>query len=144
MATTIARGLAIINAIVGGVPTNISAWASISVQTTSVTQNFEMEEVKDSGGFTASRQARNAKLEKKISFKPTSTTLALAKTATVLLAPLATLTFSGSDASDFDGSWQLLSGSEIQIKNDATAEYSVNCDAFQDSTQRALILSTPS
>lgn len=144
MAQAISRGLAIINAIVNGVPTNISAWANISVQTTSITQKWDQEDVKDSNGATTSRQARNPSYDKKITFKPTAQTLALARTATILLAPLAELDFAGEDASDLDGGWQLQSGAEIQIKNDATADYSVSCERFADSTQNTLMLSVPS
>jgi hypothetical protein len=144
MATAVSRGFAIINAIVNGTPTNISAWASIAVQSTGITQKWDQENIKDSNGFTCSRQARDASFDKKIMFKPTAQTLALARSATVVLAPFAELDFAGEDATDLDGGWQLQSGAEIQIKNDASADYSLSVERFADSTQNALILSTPS
>jgi hypothetical protein len=144
MAAPISRGLAIINALVGGVPTNVSVWANISPQTAAVTQKWDLETVKSSNGTTVSRQARDHQFDKKVTFKPTATTLAAAKSATVFLAPLATLTFAGSDASDFDGNWQLDTGADIQIKNDATAEYSFSCNKLADSGDNALIQTIPS
>ena len=145
MATSTKRGLAIISALVGGVPTNITAWANgISPQTASLTQNWDEEKIKDNVGFTNAKIARDDNFTREFTIKPTSDTLAHAKSATVFLATFAKLTFSGSEASDFDGDWCLESGSQIQIKNDATAEYTVRCIRYADSTQNTSLNTAPS
>lgn len=144
MATTVTRGLAIINAIVGGVPTNISVWANgISPQSTSVTQNWNEENIMDAGGFENASLARNHNYTREFSFKPTSDTIAHAKGATIFLAPFAKMTFSGSEASDFDGDWRLENGAQIQLKNDATADVSVRCKKWADGTQNTLLNTVP-
>jgi hypothetical protein len=83
-------------------------------------------------------------IKRTFTFKPTSDTLAHAKSATVFLAPYAKLTFTGSDASDFDGDWCLESGSKIQIKNDDYAEYTLSCIKYLDSTQNTALNTAPS
>jgi len=144
MATTVTRGLAIINAIVGGVPTNISVWANgISPQSSSVTQGWKEENVMDAGGFENASLARDHAYTRQMEFKPTSTTLAQAKGATIFLAPFAKLTFSGSEASDFDGDWRLENGAQIQLKNDQTASVTVPCKRWADGTQNTLLNTVP-
>jgi hypothetical protein len=138
------RGLAIINSIVGGVPTNITAWANgILPQSSDATQNWEEEKIKDTRGFDAVWLARNAHLVRKFEFKPTSDTLAHAKSATVFLAPYAKLTFASSEASDLDGDYRLMDGAQIQIRNDATATYTLSCVKYSDADQNVAAHVTP-
>lgn len=145
MAAPILRGLSIVNAIVGGRPTNISVWANIAVQSTTVSQKWDLETIRaGETGTTVSRIARDHQFDKKVTMKPTATTLTLAKSAAVFLAPLATLTFAGSDAADFDGNWQLDTGADIQITNDKSAEYSFSCNKLADSADNTVIQTQPS
>lgn len=135
MASATLKGLAIINAIVGGVPTNVAALAAVLPQSHDVTLNFDEEVIKDSTGFDGVWIARNSHLVRQFEFKPTAATLTAAKSATAFYAAYAKFTFSGSDASDLDGDWQIMSGQNIAIKNDASATVRVTCRKYQDSTQ---------
>lgn len=135
MPTITVKGKAIIEAIVGGVPTNIAVWAAILPQSQDATQNWDEEIIKDGQGYDASWLARNLNKVRSMTIKPTAASKAAAKLATVFLSPFAKITFSGSDSTEFDGDWQYLSGAKIELKNDSSATLTFSCKKYDDSTQ---------
>ncbi len=145
MATSVLRGVASIQAIVGGVPTNITAWANgILPQSQEVSLDWEEKKVMDAAGFTAGKRATDANKKQTFTFRPTSDTLAHAKSATVFLAPYAKITWATTDAADLAGDWCLESGSKIEIKNDDYASYTLTCIQYLDGTQNASMTTAPS
>lgn len=144
MATAALRGLASIQSIVGGVPTNITAWANgILPQSQEASLEWEEKKVMDAFGFTAGKRSTDHNIKMTFTFRPTSDTLAHAKAATVFLAPYAKITFTATEAADLSGDWCLESGSKIQIKNDDYAEYTLTCIRYLDSTQNASLTTAP-
>ena len=145
MATSVLRGVASIQAIVGGVPTNVTAWANgILPQSQDMSLDWEEKKVMDAAGFTAGKRATDANIKQTFTFKPTADTLLHAKAATVFLAPYAKITFAATEASDLVGDWCLESGSKIEIKNDDYASYTLTCIRYLDNTQNAAMNTAPS
>lgn len=142
---SVLRGVASIQAIVGGVPTNVTAWANgILPQSQSGSLDWDEKKVMDASGFTAGKRSTDHHIKMDFTFKPTSDTLAHAKSATVFLAPYAKITFAATEAADFSGDWCLESGSKIEIKNDDYANYTLSCIRYLDSGQNTSMNTAPS
>lgn len=158
MPTAIIKGKAIIETIKlpaaaaggGGVPTlaggttvSASFWGYISPQDDTLEQNWN-EEVIQHGGYDASWIIRNENNVRSLTIKPTANTIANAKAATVFLAPRSRFTWSGSDSSEFDGDWTLLSGATISLKQGESATYTLKVIKYGDATQNAASYTTAS
>lgn len=124
------RGLANVAGIVGAIDTIVYPVA----QSATLTQNFEEEVVKDVIGFDAAWLARNLHYLADFKFKMLGDTAAHAKGVT-MLAPFATCTFSGFDLADFNGTWQNISGQQIDLNNTSVADFAAKFRRYADGTQ---------
>lgn len=133
------RGKAAIEGIVG----TFTAIIYPIVQSGKLTSNWDEEVVKDNLGFDVAWRARNLHYLSDFGFKLLADTAANAATGSVLLAPYATVTLSSFDATSFNGTYQNISGGEIDLGNTKVGDLSVKLRRYDDATQAALSVATP-
>lgn len=138
MATEIKRGKASVTGIVGAVDLVVYPVA----QSGTSTQNWEEEIVKDEKGFAAAWVARDLHYLANFKFKMLGDTAAHAKSVT-FIAPLATVTLSGFDLADINGTYQNVSGAQIDLSNVSVADFATNFRKYGDATQNTLSQTTP-
>ncbi len=140
MASPIKRGKANIAGIVGAIDLVIYPVA----QKGKTTQQWEEEIVKDVQGFDAAWLARNEHRLMDFSFKLLGDTAAHAATGGAFIAALATVALSGFDLTEFNGSYQNISGSDIDLENTRVGDFSTKFRKYADSTQATASITTPS
>lgn len=140
MATVIKRGKASVDGIVGSNDVVVYPVA----QSANATHNFEEEIVKDVSGFDTAWLARNMHVLADFKFKALGDTAAHAKTGLTFIAPYATITLSGFDSSEFNGTWQNISGAAIDLNNTSVADFATKFRRYVDGTQNTLSQTTPS
>lgn len=138
MATVVKRGKASVDGIVGSI--DLIAYAV--KQSGSATHNFDLEEVKDESGFDAAWLARNTHILSDFKLKMLGDTAAHAKSQT-FIAPLATVTLSGFDLADFNGTYQNMSGAQIDLNNTSVADFATKFRKYADATQNTASQTTP-
>lgn len=138
MATEIKRGKAQVSGIVGSVDLVVYAVA----QSGTLTQNTESEVVKDQIGFDCAWRDTNLHYLADFKFKVLGDTVAHAKSLT-FIAPLATVTLSAFDLADFNGTYQNLSGAQIDLANTSIADFAAKFRKYGDATQNTLSQTTP-
>jgi len=139
MATEIKRGKASVTGIVGTFTVILYPVA----QSGTLAQTYEEEIVKDEKGFDAAWVARNLHYLADFKFKMLGDTVAHA-TGVTMIAPFATVTLSAFTLSDFNGSYQNISGQQIDLNNTSVADYATKFRKYDDSTQNTAALATPS
>lgn len=138
MATVVKRGKASVEGIVG----TIDVITYAVKQSGSASHNFDLEEVKDESGFDAAWLARNTHILADFKFKLLGDTAAHAKSQT-FIAPLATVTLSGFDLSDINGTYQNLSGQQFDLNNTSVSDFATKFRKYTDGTQNTLSQTTP-
>jgi len=134
----IKRGLASVTGIVGTIDLVVYPVA----QSGNSTQNWEEEVVKDTLGFDTAWISRNLHYLADFKFKMLGDTAAHAKGVT-FIAPLATVTLTGFDLADINGTYQNMSGSQIDLNNTSVADFSTKFRKYGDATQNTLSQTTP-
>jgi len=114
------------------------------LQSASTTHNFELEVVKDNAGQDGAWRSRNEMVELEADFKMLGTTAALAKASAALLAPLAVVTISACDITEWNTTYCVIPGASQKLKNDAIGDLSVKLRRYVDATQNTLFAATPS
>jgi len=140
MPTITQRGKAVLEGIAG----TFDVITYPIAQTGKLTQNWEEELVKDEHGFDAAWLERNVHYLADFSFKIVGDTAAHAQGAAVFLAALATVTLSGFQAAAFNGSYQNISGADIDLSNVKVADLALKLRRYDDTTQNTLSQTTPS
>ena len=161
MATSIIHGKAQVQGILG----SFDAILYATQQTGSVTQDYEEEIVKDSGGFDISWKAQNEKLSGDFKLKLIGDTLAhamapgtavnyaagtagaaVSSLGQPFLAPLACVNFTASSptCASFTGAYQYVSGAQLSQSNTGVAELDISIRRYADSTQNTLANTVPS
>ena len=138
MASPIQRGKAAVTGIAGSIDLVVYPVA----QSGTFTQNFEEEIVKDVQGFDAAWIARNLHYLADFKFKMLGDTAAHAKGVT-FIAPLATVTLTGFDLADINGTYQNMSGAQIDLNNTSVADFATKVRKYGDATQNTLSQTTP-
>lgn len=113
-------------------------------QSAKATQNWDAEELKDEGGFDMAWLSRNHHYLNDHAFKIVGDTAAHAAAGGVFLAPWATVTISGFDLAQFNGTYQNISGAEIDLGNTKVGDLMLKLRKYADSTQNTLSQTTPS
>jgi len=134
------RGLAGVDGVVGALDAIVYPVAQSGKQTL----NYEEDIVKDNLGFDAAWRARNTHRLNDFGFKLLGDTAAHAKTGATMLAPLATVVLSGFDVADFNGSYQNISGQEIDLGNTKVGDMMLKLRRYDDAGQNASAIATPS
>lgn len=116
-------------------------------QSMKLTQNFEEDIVQDEQGADYAWRARNEKYEGDLGMilidKSSTSLAANAKTGAAFLAPYAVLTISTCDVVAWNTTYQLVSGSDIDLQNTQTGKMSFKLRRYADSTQNTLAATTP-
>lgn len=112
-------------------------------QSAKTNQNWEEEIVKDEGGFDYAWLSRNLHYLNDHAFKLVGDTAAHAATGGAFLAPYATVTLSGFDLAQINGTYQNISGAEIDLGNTKVGDLMLKLRKYGDSTQNTLSQTTP-
>lgn len=113
-------------------------------QSGKMAQQWDEETVKDTRGFDAAWLARNTHYLADFGFKLLGDTAAHAIAGGAFIAPLATVTLSGFDLSAFNGTYQNISGAEIDLGNTKVGDFATKFRRYDDTTQNTLSQTTPS
>jgi hypothetical protein len=113
-------------------------------QSGKASQNWEEEIVKDASGFDAAWLARNHHYLNDFSFKLLGDTAAHAEGGAAFIAPLATVVLSAFEVAQFNGSYQNVSGAEIDLGNTKVGDFMLKFRRYADSAQNTTAISTPS
>lgn len=140
MATVTKRG----KANVEGIPGSIDLVVYPVAQSGKMTANFEEEVIKDVHGFDAAWLARNLHYLNDHAFKLLGDTQAHAVAGGAFIAPYATVTLSGFDLAAFNGTYQNISGQEIDLGNTKVGDFATKFRRYDDATQNTLSQTTPS
>jgi hypothetical protein len=139
MATVTKRG----KACVEGIPGTIDLVVYPVKQTGKMVANFEEEVVKDEDGFDVAWVARNLHFLNDFAFKLLGDTQAHAIAGGAFIAPYATVTFSGFDLAAFNGTYQNISGQDIDLANTKVGDMSIKLRRYDDATQNTLSQTVP-
>jgi hypothetical protein len=109
---------------------------------------FDEDIIKDEQGNDASWRAFNEKYDADIMMRlvhtnPTST-VAGAKALAAFQDPYAIVTISDCDLTEWNTTWQIVSGGEIGLTNTTAGTMSFKLRRYVDSTQNTLAATTPS
>ena len=139
MAAVTKRGKAVVDGLVGIFDLIVYPLA----QTGKMSANFEEETVKDAHGFDVSWIARNLHYLNDFAFKLVGDTQSHAISGGVFIAPFATVTLSGFDLAAFNGTYQNVSGQDIDLANTKVGDMSVKLRRYDDAAQNTLATSAP-
>jgi hypothetical protein len=139
MATVTKRGKANVDGIVGAIDLIVYPVA----QSGKMTMNFHEEIIQDNRGFDAAWLARNTHYLNDFAFKLLADTAAHAVAGGVFIAPLATVVLSGFDLAAFNGSYQNISGQEIDLGNTKVGDMNTKFRRYDDATQATASITTP-
>ncbi len=139
MATATKRGKANVDGVVG----TLTLIVYPVQQSAKSQQQWDEEIVKDVSGFDAAWIARNEHRLMDFAFKLLGDTAANAKAGGAFVAAFATVTLSGFDLSEFNGTYQNISGAEIDLGNTKVGDFSTKFRKYADSTQNTLSQTTP-
>jgi hypothetical protein len=112
-------------------------------QSGKASQNWNEEVIQDASGFDAAWLARNHHYLNDFAFKLLGTTAATAEGGAAFIAPLATVVLSAFEVTQFNGSYQNISGAEIDLGNTKVGDFSLKFRRYADTTQNSLAISTP-
>lgn len=113
-------------------------------QTGKTTQQWNEEIVQDASGFDAAWLARNEHRLMDFGFKLLGDTAAHAAAGGAFIAALATVTLSGFDLAEFNGTYQNISGGDIDLGNTKVGDFAAKFRRYADGTQNTLSQTTPS
>lgn len=140
MATITKKGLATVEGTTGTFDVILYPVA----QTIKSTQNFEEEIVKDIRGFDAAWLYRNEHRMFDIGAKIVGDTVAHAKAGGAFFSPAATVVISACDLTELNGSYHVVSGSDIDLGNTKVGDINFKLRKYADSTQNTASITTPS
>lgn len=140
MATVIKRGKASIEGVAGAIDLVVYPVK----QTVRHSQNWEEEIVKDERGFDAAWLSRNHHKLMDAAFKLLGATAANAASGGAFIAPLATVVLTAFDLTEMNGSYQNISGAEIDLGNTKVGDFMLKFRKYDDSTQNTAAITTPS
>jgi hypothetical protein len=133
---------------------DVILWADDAIQDATLTQQYEVEEIKDSRGATIAKQASNESHDLEVNMKLIGDTKANARAinsvaAGGFLPPLQSVAISQPSSGDqmpgsFIGTWQCKPGQKISAKNAACGDLSLPLMKWADATQNTLLNTTPS
>lgn len=129
---------------VEGIPGSIDLVVYPVAQSGKMTMNFEEEVVKDVHGFDAAWLARNTHYLLDFAFKLLGDTQAHAVSGGVFIAPFATVTLSDFDLAAFNGTYQNISGQEIDLGNTKVGDLNTKFRKYDNSDQNTAATTTPS
>ena len=139
MPSPIQRGKAAISGVAG----SLDLYVYPVAQSANVNHNFEEEVVKDVNGFDTAWLARNTHKLADFKFKALGTNAATAATGLTFVAPFATVTLTLFASTEFNTTWQNISGASIDLNNTSVADFSVKFRCYTDATQNTLSQTTP-
>ncbi len=134
MASVTKRG----KASVEGIPGSIDVVVYPLAQTAKLAQNFTEEIIFDIHGFAAAWLARDTHYLADFGFKLLGDTQLHAVAGGAFLAPFATVTLSGFDLGAFNGTYQNISGAEIDLGNTKVGDLALKLRRYDDATQNTL------
>jgi hypothetical protein len=140
MASVTKRGKANVDGIAGSIDLVVYPVA----QSGKIQQQWDEEIVRDTNGFAAAWLARDEHRLNDFAFKLLGDTAAHAKTGGAFIAALATVTLTGFDLAEFNGTYQNVSGGEIDLGNTKVGDFSTKFRRYADATQNTLSQTTPS
>ena len=113
-------------------------------QTGKVRQEWAEEIIQDVHGFDTTWLARNEHRLMDFGFKLLGDTAAHAAAGGAFIAAYATVTLSGFTLSEFNGTYQNISGGELDLANIKVGDFATKFRKYADSTQNTLSQTTPS
>jgi hypothetical protein len=143
MAVNTYRGKAQISGVSGTVTVAAAAW-NLLKESAQISRNFEEDIIKDETAGDCAWRASNQKDEGTIGFRlvdtGTPTTQANIETfcSNLLDAPYATIVLSGFKPAAFNGSYQAVSGQDLNLSNTTAGSGSIKLRKYVDSTQQTL------
>lgn len=140
MATVTKRGKANVDGIAGTIDLVVYPVA----QSGKAQQNWNEEIIQGVNGFDEAWLARNEHRLNDFAFKLLADTAAHAATGGAFIAALATVTLSGFTLAEFNGTYQNISGAEIDLGNTKVGDFSLKFRKYADGTQNTLSQTTPS
>lgn len=138
--TVVKRG----KASVEGIPGSIDVVVYPVQQSGKMTQNYEEEKVMDVHGFAAAWLARDEHFLLDFGFKLLGDTQAHAIAGGAFLGPLAVVILTGFDLAAFNGSYQNISGDEIDLSNVGVGTLAKKLRRYSNVDQAAASIATPS
>ncbi len=112
-------------------------------QSAKATHQFEEKKAKDYLGQDNAWVALNEMIDGEIALKLLGDTNAHAIAGAVFLAPLAVVTISTADQTLWNTTWEVVPGSNFDLKNDDIGDYNLRLRRYVDSTQNTLAAATP-
>ena len=140
MATLTKRGLASVTGVTG----TFDVILYPVQQTIKANHNFDEEIIKDVQGQDNAWIARNEHIMGDIAMKLLGDTAAHAKAGGAFLAPLAVVTISACDLTVLNTTWEVVSGSDIDLANTKVGDITFKLRRYVDATQNTLAAATPS
>ena len=133
---------------VSGLAMSIDVILYPSPHDASMDHQFGLDAVQDQNGDDCAWRTRNEMIDGDITChlidRTGSPTIAHAKAGAAFLAPLAVVTISSSDVTAWNTTWTVVPGSKIDLKNEGTGSIAFKLRRYVDSTQNALLATTPS
>lgn len=112
------------------------------------THHFEEDIIKDEQGNDAAWRAFNERYEGDLKMRlvdtSTPSTFAQAKALAAALTPYAIVAITGCDIAAWNTSYQIISGSSVDLKNTTAGGMSWRLRRYADATQNTLATTTPS
>jgi len=109
-----------------------------------MTHEFEEDVIQDPTGSDMAWRSRNEKIMGDIGVFFVGDTVAHAKTGAAFFAPYAIMTVTNCAVAAWNTTWQYVSGSTINQKNNDTARGHLRFRRYVDATQNTLAATTPS
>jgi hypothetical protein len=130
-------------ATVEGIPGSIDLIVYPVKQSGKGTMNFDEEIIKDEHGLSVAWLARDTHYLMDFAFKLLGDTQTHALSGGVFLQPYATVTLSGFDLPAFNGTYQNISGQEIDLGNTKVGDLNTKFRRYDDPTQNTLSQTVP-
>jgi hypothetical protein len=137
------RGKAQISGVNGTVTVAAAAWRLLK-ESSGITRNFEEDIIKDENNGDCAWKASNVLDEGEIGFRlldtgsPTSEANIETFCSNLLDNPYATVTLSGFKPAAFNGSYQAISGQNLNLSNTTAGSGTLRLRKYVDSTQQTL------
>lgn len=135
------RGKAQISGISGTVTVNAVAWTLLK-ESIKLTNNFELDVIKDETGNDAAWRASNEMDDGDIGLRlvdtGTPTSQANIETFSAALTPLVTIALSGFKPARFNGSYRLMTGTDYSLVNTTAGSAGLKLSKYVDSAQQVL------
>jgi hypothetical protein len=114
------------------------------IDTAKLTDNVEVEDVKDEQGYDAATVFTNQHEEVEVTLTPKSTTRALVEAATVVLEAGDSLTFEHFAVDAYNGTWIYRGGQSIDLNKGKEGKVTFKVRKYKDATQNTSLATTVS